>query len=335
VTLDSRVREHVLRSGTAAAYFNDHLPLFVVRAGYNLLGVVDALRLGAAVRSRDLRVGAVPARLYSPAALSAGAPAPLIFFLHGGGFAIGGLDSHHSACQALAAGSGMRVLSLAYALAPERPHPAAHEDAWSAYARVSAAPAEFGLAPSAPRVVLAGDSAGGLLALVLALRIRDHNRAAAAAPRAAPVTAVPVIAPAALVPFYPAVDPSVLRPSRHKYASGFVLSESMYRGFGSLMLGRDKAARARWADDPRLHPLTRTADWRGLPATVVVTAEHDILHDEGVALVDAMRAGGAAAEHVEGRGLIHGFVTETGAFPAAAQVVAAVAAKMRAAVEGQ
>ena len=245
--------------------------------------------------------------------------------MHGGGFAIGGLDSHAGACAALAAGTGYRVLAVTYGLAPERPHPAAHDDVWAAYQALLApgAPAALGLGAS-PRVILCGDSAGGMLAIALALRIREHNER-----RGAGGALVP---PVALVPFYPAVDSSVLRPSRHKYAEGFVLSHSMYARFGRLMLGETRAERARFADDPLLHPL-RTREWKGLPPTLVCTAEHDILHDEGVALVDAMRAGGARAEHIAGAGLIHGFVTEQASFPAAAAVVAAVCERVRAMVD--
>jgi len=205
----------------------------------------------------------------------------------------------------------------------------------AAYAAVCAAPAAFGLCPRAPVTLLTGDSAGGLLAVALALHIRDANAAAAAAARGGGGGAPPpppLIAPRLLVPFYPAVDARTMRPSRSRYAEGYILSHFMFASFGKHLLGETREERARWHDDRQLHLLLNER-WEGLPKTIVITAEHDILHDEGVALVDAMRAGGGSAVHVEGRGLVHGFVTEV-AHECCAEVVRRVAADMRAAVVG-
>ena len=345
VGLDPKVQAMLARVGRSAAWASATLPLWLIRMGYDGLGLLDAARLRAPCVAEDLplEVASGPplrARLYAPTTLDRNADAPLIIFYHGGGFCIGSLNSHQSACSALAVHTGFRVLSVEYGLGPERPYPASHDDAFSAYEAVSAKPAALGLAPTAPRIILSGDSAGGLLAISVALQVRDRNRIVATAAAAGASTGAAamlpslsaLLPPVGLFPFYPAVDGTVMRPSRSKYAEGYVLSESMVGGFRHMWLGATLPERKRWRNEPRLHPL-QTPDWENMPPTVVTTAEFDILHDEGVALVDTMRAGGARAEHVEARGLIHGFVTELATYPAGLTVIQDVCARMRNLVE--
>lgn len=145
---------------------------------------VAELREGSAERAKarprgpemrevcELRIGELPARLYRPQ----DGPAPLLVFLHGGGWTIGSLDSHDRACRQLAAGSGVAVLALDYRLAPEHPWPASVDDAVAALRWVAEVPAELGASPFA--VAVGGDSAGGTLAALSCLRLRDEAPAA-------------------------------------------------------------------------------------------------------------------------------------------------------------
>ena len=142
---------------------------------------VAAMREGIAQRARErprgpqmhavheLRIGALPARVYRPA----DGRAPLVVYLHGGGWTIGNLDSHDRMCRRLADGSGAAVLAIDYRLAPEHPWPASVDDTVAALRWVASAPAELGEAPSA--VAVAGDSAGGTLAALACLRLREET----------------------------------------------------------------------------------------------------------------------------------------------------------------
>lgn len=111
----------------------------------------------------------MPARLYRPVAQ----PPDLIVYLHGGGWSIGGLDSHDRLCRLLAAGSGEAVLALDYRLAPEHRWPAAVDDAVAALRWIAGRPAELDEAPR--RIAVAGDSAGGTLAALACLRLREED----------------------------------------------------------------------------------------------------------------------------------------------------------------
>lgn len=115
----------------------------------------------------DVRAGEQAARLSLPAAGSS----PLIVYLHGGGWTVSSLESHDRMCRRLADSSGAAVLALNYRLAPEHPWPASVDDTVAALRRVASAPAELGEASRA--VAVAGDSAGGTLAALACLRLRD------------------------------------------------------------------------------------------------------------------------------------------------------------------
>jgi len=153
-----------------------------VRQASGPLGSLDvaAMREGSAERARlrprgpemhearDLRIGSLPARLYGPDA-EAGA---VIVYFHGGGWTIGSLDSHDRACRRIAAGTGAQVLAVDYRLAPEHPWPASADDAVTAVRSVGQSPPEL---PLGGAVMVAGDSAGGTLAALVCLRLRDGH----------------------------------------------------------------------------------------------------------------------------------------------------------------
>src|SRR5450631_909466 len=141
-------------------------------AGFDVAAMREGIGQRARARSpgpdmqavRELRIGAVPARLYRPVA----GRLPLVVYLHGGGWTIGSLESHDRMCRRLADGSGAAVLAIGYRLAPEHPWPASVDDTVAALRWVASAPAELGEAPGAVAVV--GDSAGGTLAALACLR---------------------------------------------------------------------------------------------------------------------------------------------------------------------
>src|SRR6185437_2452620 len=144
----------------------------------------------------------IPVRVYTPAGL--GAPSPMVVFFHGGGWVTGSIATHDSFCRRLAAGARCRVASVDYRLAPEHRFPAAVDDALAAYRWVAGRAADLGADPA--RLAVAGDSAGGNLAAVIALRARGDTPA-----------------PALQILLYPGLDMTRSRPSQRTLAEGYFL----------------------------------------------------------------------------------------------------------------
>jgi acetyl esterase len=193
------------------------------------------------------------------------------------------------------------VISVDYRMGPEHPFPTAVEDAFAA-ARWVADNADL-LRIDPDRLAVCGDSAGGNLAAVVALMARDSG----------------AFAVSAQVLVYPVVDCVDRAPSYARYGTGYGLLEA------------DTVA---WFMDRYLPEPEMREDWRaspiraavaGLPPTLVLTAECDVLHDEGVAYCDMLAAAGVAAQHVEFSGMIHGFFTYLGQVDDAARAHRTVA----------
>ncbi|MGZ5387095.1 MAG: alpha/beta hydrolase [Solirubrobacterales bacterium] len=259
---------------------------------------------------RELEVagaeGALPARLYVPAA--AGGRSPLVVYLHGGGWVVGSLDSHDSFCRFLARESGMRVLSVAYRLAPEHPFPAPLDDAVSAFRDAVARAEELGADPAA--VAMAGDSAGGNLTAAASLRaVREGGPS-----------------PAFQLLIYPVTDLSAKARSYALFREGFYLTESQMDWYRGHYL-----ARAEDAADPGASPLLE-ADLSGAPPAHLVTAGFDVLRDEGEAYVARLRDAGAAVTHTREPGMIHAFINAVGISPASRAGVRRMAQPLRAAL---
>lgn len=200
-------------------------PLSLMRASYNRDGLIS---FGSLVRqdvaSRDLRMQAADSitelccRLYTPRSASGTTNGPLVFYMHGGGWTVGSVSSHDNACRFIAAETGFRVLAADYRLAPEVRYPGAQDDVFWLYRQVCSRPADFGLDPARPQIILCGDSAGGQLAIGLALTIRNSNRGDPSV-RATDAAAAsgPLPQPVMLLPLYPVINrfrewPSVSRP---------------------------------------------------------------------------------------------------------------------------
>lgn len=186
----------------------------------------------------SLANGRCSARLYRPD----GQSGAVIVYLHGGGWTIGGVDTHDRACRRLADRSRLCVLSVDYRLSPEHPFPAAIDDAVAALEWVSSCPGELGGSPGFVAVV--GDSAGGTVAALAAIRLRDTE-----------------LAPDLLMLLYANTDLAASGGSMDKYAHGFGLDAGDVEWFNTHWV----ADRSRWTD-PVISPL-RAADLDGLCPT--------------------------------------------------------------------
>jgi acetyl esterase len=247
----------------------------------------------AVARIVDADLDGVPGRVYEPEGTGAGA----LVWLHGGGWVIGSLASHDPLCRALAARSGCRVVAVDYRLAPEHPHPAALEDAWTT---TQWALREFG------SVVVGGDSAGGNLAAVVALRARDRG--------------VPLRLQVLVVP---ATDCAFDTDSYRDNGSGYGLERSTMEWFWDLYVpGREQA------DDQEVSPL-RARDVSGVCPALVFTAEYDPLRDEGEAYEARLREAGVEVEHTRVAGMVHGFLRMPGITERSNEAIDRVAARVR------
>lgn len=226
----------------------------------------------------ELEVAGRPARCYRPQGSTGdGVQRPTVLFLHGGGFVIGDLDTHDQPCRRLAVDLDAVVVALDYRLAPEHPFPAAVEDAVAAAREIAAGLARFG---GSDRLGVAGDSAGGNLAAVIAQQ-------------------VPEVSAQLLV--YPTVDALGDYASRVENAEGYLLeAATMVWFFGHYVTSALDPV------DPRLSPLHGVRP--GLPPAVVVTAGFDPLRDEGIVYADRLRAAGVPVETIHAETLIHGFL---------------------------
>lgn len=230
------------------------------------------------------------ARIYRPR--ESDAPLPATVYFHGGGFVLGDLDTHDAICRHLAVRSGSTVVSVDYRLAPEYPFPCATDDAWAAFRWTAENASELGI--DAARIAVAGDSAGGNLATVVAQLSREDG------PR-----------PAFQLLIYPAVDLTRSSDSHRTFASGFFLTEAEMDWFLANYLSNPAQTR-----DPRASPLL-TRDLGGLPPAHVVTAGFDPLRDEGEGYADALRAAGVPTTSRCYDTLIHGFASMGGLIDAA------------------
>jgi acetyl esterase len=224
----------------------------------------------------------IAARVYTPQEAIGGA-APLLLWLHGGGWVIGDLDTADATARALANRSGAVVVSVGYRLAPEHTAPAALDDALAALTWA----VENGelLGVDATHVAVGGDSAGGNLAAVLCQRVRDEFG--------------PDIDFQLLV--YPVVDCTLSHPSIEENAEGYFLTKDAMVWFCGHYLG------AVDPKDPSVSPL-HADSLAGLPPALVITAEFDPLRDEGEAYATALRDAGVSVEAIRYEGQIHGFV---------------------------
>ncbi len=259
----------------------------------------------ALVRDIDIPgpAGVIPARLYEPV------PDPLgtVVYYHGGGWVIGSLDDWDAVCRALAVASGLRLVSVDYRLAPEHRFPAATDDAFAALVWVAEQH------PGSP-IVVAGDSSGGNLATVSALRAREAGG--------------PKIALQMLV--YPVVDCDLTRPSYAEYTdTKLILNTAEIAWFWDQYMP-EEATRAH----PCASPI-RASSLEGLPPAYLVIAQHDPLRDEGLAYAAALEAAGVPVTVTRYEDQIHVFFVLVNLMESADRAVAEPGAAIRDAVAAE
>ncbi len=224
----------------------------------------------------DAVVAGVPVRVYA----STDSPRGVLVYLHGGAFFLGSLDTHDHVARQLANATGWEVVSVGYRLAPEHAFPAGLDDCWAVVQWAAA---------RGVRVALAGDSSGGTFVAALAARAADEG----------------LDAVTHQILYYPSLD---LDFDVDRYASlrtegeGYGLETVGLKPFNAFYLdsGADPA-------DPRVSPIKR-ADLTGLPAALVITAEHDPLRDEGELYAARLAEAGVPVTVSRYAGANHGFV---------------------------
>src|SRR5216684_611338 len=225
--------------------------------------------------------GDIRLRIYWP---QGAGPVPAIAYYHGGGHVIGSLDTHDFVARNLCAGTGAVVASIDYRMGPEHRFPAAVEDSFAALEWVHANAESLGADPR--RIGVHGDSAGANLAAVVALMARDAGG--------------PLLRLQSLV--YPVADYTLSSPSYDTFAEGYgLLTRAAMVWFQGHYLGNPADA-----EDWRASPI-KAANLAGVAPAIIVTAECDVLHDDGERYADSLRRAGVAVEYREYAGMIHGF----------------------------
>ena len=269
------------------------LPPAEVRAGIRAATPVTGEPALARVEDFAVPVagGTIGVRFYAPVA----APPALLVWAHGGGFVLGSIDEIDNFCRALAAASGCAIASVEYRLAPEHRFPTAVEDVEAAVQWVLARRAA--LAGSAVPVFVGGDSAGANLATVVTRRLHAAGAGSMAGPIAGNILA------------YPATEGPEAESLRRFEAPFLGLREVTH--FSNL-----------YCPDPALHRHPDFApawapDLHLLPATLLITADHDVLTEQGEAYADKLAASGVAVTRQRHAGMIHGFLTMDAFLPGA------------------
>jgi len=287
-----------------------------VRAGWAMLVAAGAGEPQPVAEVTDLEIpgpaGPIPLRTYRPANETGSAGAdddllPVVAFFHGGGWTIGSVADYDPIARQLANATGALVVSVEYRLAPEQPHPAALDDCWAATTWLAEHAGELG--GDGTRLVVAGDSAGGNLAAVIAQRATRMG---------GPDLALQVLV-------YPVVDCDFDTPSYRANGSGYLLDLPEMAWFFDCYTRGGSAA-----SDPTICAL-RADDLRGVAPALVITAEYDPLRDEGEAYAAALRAAGVDVVQTRYDGMIHGFFGLGALLDAGADAMAEVGRAVRSA----
>ena len=254
------------------------LALAIMGANVPAVAKVSDVRVGGAT-------GPIGARLYDP---GAGHDAPGLIFVHGGGWVVCDLDTHDSVARRMALASGAKVVSIDYHLAPENRFPKPLDDCVAATRWIAANGGDWGI--DTDRLAIAGDSAGGNLALCTCLKLRDDG--------------ANILRAGVLI--YGAYEPACAGPSYDAWGDkGYVLTTERMRLFWEMYL-RDAEDR----NNPLAAPLQ--ADLTGLPFFHVLAAAMDPLFDDSQRLVAQLRATGQPVSYAEYDGVVHGFVNMAG-----------------------
>lgn len=270
--IDAEIWAFIRRTGQ---YYPDDavdLPITEQRQVYDRMCAAFRQPRPEPVSAEDQHADGVPVRVYS-----AGQPTRTVMYFHGGGFVVGGLDSHDDVCAEICAQTGYRVVAVDYRLCPEYRHPAQFEDSWAA---TNWAAAEYG-----DPMVLAGDSAGGNLAACVAHHARGKFDGILGQ-----------------VLIYPGLGGETGQGSYLEHAEAPMLTRADVLFYGDVRCD-GPAPR----DDPTYAPL-QDDDFSALPPTVIVTADCDPLRDDGRDYRDRLTGAGGKAHWINEEGLVHGYL---------------------------
>jgi acetyl esterase len=241
-------------------------------------------------------------RLFVPSV----APKALLVYFHGGGWVVGGLEEFDSLCREITVGADVAVALVEYRKAPEHPFPGPVHDAFSAVVWLQAACAEL-LGYELPLLV-GGDSAGANLAIAVTLKARDND--------------APTLAGQLLI--YPVTDCRFDRPSYVDPSNQLLTTRDAMQHYWSLY-APDETQRLSSLASP-----SREADLSGLPEAIVLTAEYDVLRDEGEEFAQRLQAAGVNVNHKRALGQMHGFLMLLGVLPGSRDGLRYVCTQLRA-----
>jgi acetyl esterase len=250
--------------------------------------------------------GAPRLTVIRPKTFKPGMRLPALVYLHGGGWSLGSLATYEPLCRQLANATGQIIIWVEYRLAPESRYPAALDDTLAAWRWVQDHAGELGADPR--RLSLGGDSAGGNLAAVATLILRDENG----------------VRPWRQVLFYPCLDMSASLASHRKFADGYLLTASRYAWYRGNYVGS-----ALDRDNWRMSPLF-AEDFSGMPPTLLLYAGFDPLRDEAAAYAMKLALAQVPVEPLYFPDMIHGFLTMGGAIPTANLAVRRIAEALEA-----
>ncbi|ABS03426.1 alpha/beta hydrolase [Kineococcus radiotolerans] len=261
--------------------------------------------------------GSVPVRIVKPLGTTGtgtGAALPVIVYTHGAGWVFGNAHTHDRLVRDLAVGTGAAVVFPEYDRSPEARYPVANEQSWTALQWVVREGAAHGL--DASRIAVAGDSVGGNMAIALTLMAKERGG----------------VDLRAQVLFYPVTDAAFDTPSYHEFANGYFLTREGMQWFWDQYTTSD-ADRAQITASPLR---ASTGQLTGLPPALVITAQADVLRDEGEAYAVKLREAGVPVTQVRYQGIVHDFVMVNALHQteAAKAAVAQAVATLRTALHG-
>jgi acetyl esterase len=262
---------------------SDQWPLEQQRAAWNGLCAQFRAPRPLGLQVSDLETEGVKFRLFVPEGAD---PRPGVLYFHGGGWVLGGPETHDDMCAEMAAGAGCAVALVDYRLAPEHPHPAQLEDSLKVWQWMRAHGAAHGIDPS--NILAAGDSAGGQMSVALALTLKEMN--------------LPQLQ--GLVLIYPVLGADLDTPSYIRNAHAPCLTRAEMAFYLSSFLGPED--HPNWRDEKAVPNLAR--DITGLPPTFVMVADHDPLHDDGVLFFQKLQAAGIACSMRDEPALAHSYM---------------------------
>ena len=258
------------------------------------------------LRVEDRTVDGVPVRIYWPSEPAEKPPVLLLF--HGGGWVVGDLDTYDGTAREHAVGVGAVVVSVDYRLAPEHPYPAAVEDVWAVTRWVAAHADELGADPA--RIAVAGDSAGGNLAAVVAQLARDAG-----------------LGLRAQLLWYPATTWDTRLPSFTENADAPILDRGSVAGFSKLYAGDTDLS-----DPPATLVPARAASLADVAPAYIAVAGYDPLRDDGIRYAELLAAAGVPAQVHNADTLVHGYLGYHGVVPAATEAADLAFAALRGAL---